>query len=71
LTEKETGDGFFRQYFAAWFYKLALSPNMPAFARLISSAANKDDYSKWLSVHGREADDLNRWLTATSRNFQY
>jgi len=69
LAEKQAGNDFFREYFAAWFYKLALSPNMPAFARLISSAANKDDYSKWLAEHSREADDLNNWIAATPRSF--
>jgi tetratricopeptide (TPR) repeat protein len=36
LTEKQTGDDFFRKYYANYFYQLAQSPDMPAFARQIS-----------------------------------
>jgi tetratricopeptide (TPR) repeat protein len=32
LAEKQTGNDFFRKYLAAYFYRLAQSPNMPAFA---------------------------------------
>jgi len=69
LAEKQTGDDFFRKYYAAYFYQLAQSPNMPAFARLISSAANKDDYAKWLSSHAQETADLNSWINTNERGF--
>jgi len=70
LAEKQTGDDFFRKYYAAYFYQLAQSPNMPAFATLISSAADKDGYAKWLSGHAQEIADLNSWVNITERKFE-
>jgi len=70
LAEKQAGDDFFRKYYAAYFYQLAQSPNMPAFARLLNSATDKDDYAKWLSGHTQEMADLNSWINITERKFE-
>jgi tetratricopeptide (TPR) repeat protein len=69
LAEKQTGDDFFRKYYAAYFYQLAQSPNMPAFARSISSATNKDEYAKWAADHSKEVADLDNWVKVTERGF--
>jgi len=69
IAEKQTGDDFFRKYDAAYFYQLAQSPNMAAFGKLISSAANKEDYAKWVSDHNKEVMDLDNWVNATERGF--
>jgi hypothetical protein len=69
LAEKQTGNDFFRTYYIAYFYKLAQSPNMPAFAHLISASVNKDDYAKWLVAHGKEMADLDNWVKTTGRDF--
>jgi tetratricopeptide (TPR) repeat protein len=69
LTEKQTASDFFRNYYAAYFYKLAQSGNMPAFAHLISASLNKDDYAKWIAAHSKEVADLDAWMKGTARSF--
>jgi tetratricopeptide (TPR) repeat protein len=69
LAEKQTGDDFFGKYYAAYFYKMAQTPNMEAFSRLISAGANKDDYVKWANEHSKEVADLDRWIGDTQRGF--
>ena len=69
LAKTQTGDDFFRNYFAAYFYKLAQSPNMEVFAQVISSGASKDEYAKWAATHSKEMADLDNWLKGTERGF--
>ena len=69
LSEKKTDKDFFWKYYADYFYKLAQSPNMPAFTRLISAAANKDDYTKWTTEHSQQLTDLDNWVKGTERGF--
>ena len=63
--EKQTGDDFFRKYMAAYFYKLAQSPNMPAFARLISQSAPES--AQWLKDNPQQMAALNDWIKSTER----
>jgi tetratricopeptide (TPR) repeat protein len=67
LTEKQTGNDFFRKYLAAYFYQLAQSPNMPAFARLISSGTPES--SKWIKDNPQQITDLDNWVKETKREF--
>lgn len=67
LAEKQTGNEFFRNYLAAYFYKLAQSPNMPAFARLVSSSTPES--AKWIKEHPQQMADLDSWVKATERGF--
>jgi tetratricopeptide (TPR) repeat protein len=67
LTEKQTGNDFFRNYLAAYFYKLAQSSNMPAFARLVSNSTPES--AKWTKEHPKEMADLDNWVKTTGRGF--
>jgi hypothetical protein len=69
LAEKKTDKDFFDKFFVDYFYKLAQSDNMPAFTRLVSSSANKDEYVKWTSEHSKEVVDLDSWVKGTERGF--
>jgi tetratricopeptide (TPR) repeat protein len=69
LSEKKTDKDFFDKFFVDYFYKLAQSTNMPAFTRLVSSSANKDEYTKWATDHAKEVADLDGWVKATERGF--
>ena len=69
LAEKKTEKDFFDKFFVDYFYKLAQSANMPAFARLVSSSANKEEYAKWASDHAKEVADLDSWVKGTERGF--
>ncbi len=63
--EKQTGNEFFRQYMAAYFYKLAQSPNMPAFARMVSQSTPES--AKWITDHPQYMNDLYTWIKTTER----
>ncbi len=65
--EKQTGNDFFRNYLAAYFYKLAQSPNMPAFARMISQSTPES--AKWITEHPQYMNDLYLWIKSTERGF--
>jgi tetratricopeptide (TPR) repeat protein len=67
LAEKQTGNDFFRNYVAAYFYKLAQSPNIAAFARLISQSTPES--KQWIALHAKEMDDLDGWIKTTERGF--
>jgi len=67
LAEKQTGNDFFRNYLAAYFYKLAQSPNMPAFARLVS--ASERESADWIKAHPQQMADLDNWMKNTEREF--
>lgn len=67
LTEKQTGNDFFRKYLSAYFYQLAQSSNMPAFARLIS--AGTPESSKWIKDNEQQMTDLDNWVKETKREF--
>jgi tetratricopeptide (TPR) repeat protein len=67
LAEKKSGSDFFRNYMVAYFYKMAQSANMPAFARLVSQ--NTPESKAWIAAHGKEMDELNEWIKTTERGF--
>jgi len=67
LAEKHTGNDFFRNYMAAYFYKMAQSNNMPAFARFLSQ--NDPESAKWINDHPQYMNDLYNWVRTTERAF--
>jgi tetratricopeptide (TPR) repeat protein len=67
LAEKQAGNDFFRKYMAAWFYQLAQSPNMPAFARLVSLSTPES--AKWAKDNAQLMTDLDNWVNGNQRNF--
>jgi tetratricopeptide (TPR) repeat protein len=67
LAEKQNDDDFFRKYLASYFYQLAQSPNMPAFARQIS--INTPESAKWVNDNPRFMNDLYTWVKTTERGF--
>jgi tetratricopeptide (TPR) repeat protein len=67
LTDKQTGDDFFRKYYAAYFYQLAQTPNMPAFARLISLSTPES--AAWAKVNAQQMGDLDNWVKTTEMRF--
>ncbi|RKR85642.1 tetratricopeptide repeat protein [Mucilaginibacter gracilis] len=60
---------FYTSYLAKYFGNLAHSNNMPAFARLISLAANADDSKAWFKEHQIELTNLDKWVQTTERSF--
>ncbi|MCO5950440.1 tetratricopeptide repeat protein [Mucilaginibacter flavidus] len=67
LAERQTGNDFFRKYMAAYFYQMALSPNMAAFARLISSSTPES--AQWIKNNPQPMVDLETWVKAAARGF--
>jgi len=68
-TEKKTDKSFFDKGFVDYFYKLAQSNNIPAFTRLISMSANKDENTKWMADHNQMIKELDNWIATTERKF--
>ncbi|SDE12926.1 Tetratricopeptide repeat-containing protein [Mucilaginibacter pineti] len=69
LAEKQTGNDFFRNYYAAFFYALAKSGNMPAFARLIGLSADKTANIQWLQQNDDKRKALDAWVQTAERKF--
>jgi tetratricopeptide (TPR) repeat protein len=69
LSEKQTGNDFFRNYYAAFFYKLAQTEHMPAFARLMDLSANKTIDTPWLQQNEDKRKALEAWVAAAERKF--
>jgi tetratricopeptide (TPR) repeat protein len=69
LAEKKTDKTFFDKFFAEYFYKLAQSDNMPAFAHTAALTINKDESAKWNNEHAQELSALNQWVRDTERGF--
>jgi hypothetical protein len=69
LAEKQTGNNFFRNYYASFFYKLARTEHMPAFARLMDLNANKDADNQWLQQNDDKRKALEAWVASTKREF--
>jgi len=67
MAEKQSGNDFFRKNMAAYFYQLAQSPNMPAFARLVSSSTPES--AQWIKNNPQPIADLDAWVKATERGF--
>ena len=68
-SKKQRDKDFFWNFYADYFGKLAQTSNMPAFARLISLSAYKDENLAWFREHDKELNDLNKWLSTTERSF--
>ena len=69
LSEKQTGNDFFRNYYAAFFYKLAQTEHMPAFARLMGLSANKAADNQWLQQNEDKRKALEAWVAGVERKF--
>ncbi|WP_183562390.1 tetratricopeptide repeat protein [Mucilaginibacter sp. SP1R1] len=69
LAEKQTGNDFFRNYYAAFFYKLAQSEHLPAFARLMDLSANKTADTQWLQQNQDKQKALEAWIAGEERKF--
>jgi hypothetical protein len=69
LAEKQTGNDFFRNYYASFFYKLAQTEHMPAFARLMDLSANKAVDNQWLQQNADKRKALEAWITTAERKF--
>jgi len=67
LAEKQTGNDFFRIYMAAYFYKLAQTPDMPAFARLVSLSTPVS--AQWAKINAGKMAALDNWIKTTERVF--
>lgn len=67
LAEKKTDKDFFWKYYADYFYKLAQSPNMAAFARLVSGSTPES--AQWIKDHPQQMADLYTWVKTTERGF--
>jgi len=65
LSAKQTGNDFFKNYFATYFNQLSQTPHMPAFARLISQT--KPESATWIKAHPQEMTDLDNWIKTTKR----
>ena len=69
LSEKQTGNDFFRNYYAAFFYKLAQTEHIPAFARLMDLSANKMADTQWLQQNEDKHKALEAWVAAEKESF--
>ena len=67
LADTQNGDIFFRTYYAAYFYKLAQSANMPAFARLVSQSTPES--TEWVKNNAKAMTALDDWVKVTERSF--
>ena len=63
LAGQQSGDDFFKKYYAAYFYKLAQSANMPAFARLMS--ASTPESAEWVKNNPTQMQALDEWVKGT------
>jgi len=66
LADKQTGDDLFRKYYAAYFYQLAQSAHMPAFARMMNQA--NPENAKWITDHPLYMNELYTWIKTTPRD---
>jgi tetratricopeptide (TPR) repeat protein len=69
LAEKQTGNDFFRHYYADFFYRLSKTNNMPAFARLMSLSADKEANKQWLQQNEEKRKALDAWVAGAERKF--
>jgi tetratricopeptide (TPR) repeat protein len=62
-------DDFYLRFYADYFKKLAQTDNMPAFTRLISLTAYKDENLKWFKENDKQLSALEAWLGGQERKF--
>jgi tetratricopeptide (TPR) repeat protein len=65
LADKQNPDDFFTKFFADYFFKLAQSPNMPAFAHLVSQSTAES--AEWIKNNAQQLADLDNWVKGTER----
>ena len=68
-SKDKTDKTFFEQFFAAYFYKLAQSENIQAFAHMVDATANKEANEKWATENAQQVTALSEWLQKTERSF--
>lgn len=66
-SQKDTS--FYGDYYAKYFGLLANSGNMPAFCRLISLMAYRDENVAWFNENKKQLNDLDNWVQTTKRSF--
>jgi len=69
LSAKKADKGFFDNYYAAFFYKLAHSPQLSTFVRIVSIGGNKEEYAKWKQDNTQQLTALDNWIATTERGF--
>ncbi len=69
LAEKQTGNDFFRHYYADFFYRLSKTDHMAAFAHLMGLSANKEAGKQWLQQNEDKRKALEAWIAGTERKF--
>ncbi len=69
LGEKTGRQTFFWNYYAAFFYKLAQSPNFSTAVKLISISADKTAGINWLQNNAGQRRALDDWISSTERKF--
>lgn len=69
LAEKKTEKTFFDKFFVEYYYKLAQTEYMPAFARLMAMNANRDETAKWGHENMTQLTGMAQWLQSTRRTF--
>ncbi|HEY9197699.1 MAG TPA: hypothetical protein VIM77_15590, partial [Mucilaginibacter sp.] len=69
VAERQTGNDFFRHYYAAFFYKLCKTNHMPVFARLMSLSADKEAGKQWLQQNADKKKALDEWVAGADRGF--
>ena len=60
-------DAFYKSFFSDYFSALAVSGNVPAFARFISVSVYQDESVKWLKENQSKLNALDGWVTTTKR----
>ncbi|RVU01366.1 tetratricopeptide repeat protein [Mucilaginibacter limnophilus] len=67
LAAKKSND-FFSKFYTEYFYKLAQSGNMPAFARFISLSAYGDENRQWFKDNEAKLNAFSQWAQITKRS---
>ncbi|BAU52017.1 tetratricopeptide repeat protein [Mucilaginibacter gotjawali] len=70
LGEKKREKDFFWKFYVDYFYKLAQSNNMPAFARFISLSAYREEDLQWFKDNDSKLTALDTWVSNTKREVQ-
>jgi len=69
LSAKRKNKDLFWNFYVGYFYQLAQSDNMPAFARLVSLSAYKDENLQWFKDNDSKLTALDTWIASTKREF--
>ncbi|NCD71854.1 tetratricopeptide repeat protein [Mucilaginibacter agri] len=69
LAAKKTDKTFFDKFYVDYFYKLAQTNYMPAFAHTIALTDTKANNATWGKQNTQQINDLGQWLQTTQRDF--